>query len=183
MFYFRLHHASVSTILFHILALACVVSCICFLMVVFFLLRPLLLLSHLGYVSLGLDYFFFCKRKTASEMRISDWSSDVCSSDLGTPPAATCPTGVGSAPACVRWRCASGSCRSTASASSARAPTWPRPAWPSATPRRPSWRPTSSWRRTPASTCCASTVTWVGARPTTPPTEPGRSEEHTSELQ
>src|SRR3546814_2934118 len=26
--------------------------------------------------------FFFCKQKTAYEMRISDWSSDVCSSDL-----------------------------------------------------------------------------------------------------
>src|SRR3546814_3800601 len=39
---------------------------------------------------LGLDvrsflcllYFFFFKQKTAYEMRISDWSSDVCSSDL-----------------------------------------------------------------------------------------------------
>src|SRR3546814_5510981 len=33
--------------------------------------------------------FFFFKQKTAYEMRISDWSSDVCSSDLldfaGTP--------------------------------------------------------------------------------------------------
>src|SRR3546814_6503583 len=28
-------------------------------------------------------FFFFFKRKTAYEMRISDWSSDVCSSDLG----------------------------------------------------------------------------------------------------
>src|SRR3546814_2643230 len=28
------------------------------------------------------DFFFF-KQKTAYEMRISDWSSDVCSSDLG----------------------------------------------------------------------------------------------------
>src|SRR3546814_2166973 len=28
--------------------------------------------------------FFFCKQKTAYEMRISDWSSDVCSSDLTT---------------------------------------------------------------------------------------------------
>src|SRR3546814_1670777 len=29
------------------------------------------------------DYcFFFFKQKTAYEMRISDWSSDVCSSDL-----------------------------------------------------------------------------------------------------
>src|SRR3546814_5809452 len=26
--------------------------------------------------------FFFCKQKTAYEMRISDWSSDVCSADL-----------------------------------------------------------------------------------------------------
>src|SRR3546814_10787448 len=26
--------------------------------------------------------FFVCKQKTAYEMRISDWSSDVCSSDL-----------------------------------------------------------------------------------------------------
>src|SRR3546814_10558790 len=28
--------------------------------------------------------FFFFKQKTAYEMRISDWSSDVCSSDLMT---------------------------------------------------------------------------------------------------
>src|SRR3546814_6513929 len=32
--------------------------------------------------------FFFFKQKTAYEMRISDWSSAVCSSDLGT----TCAT-------------------------------------------------------------------------------------------
>src|SRR3546814_11805165 len=30
--------------------------------------------------------FFFFKQKTAYEMRISDWSSDVCSSDLGLQP-------------------------------------------------------------------------------------------------
>src|SRR3546814_10068176 len=29
-----------------------------------------------------LCYFFFFKQKTAYELRISDWSSDVCSSDL-----------------------------------------------------------------------------------------------------
>src|SRR3546814_6159262 len=29
--------------------------------------------------------FFFFKQKTAYELRISDWSSDVCSSDLLTP--------------------------------------------------------------------------------------------------
>src|SRR3546814_3192409 len=30
-------------------------------------------------------FFFFFKQKTAYEMRISDWSSDVCSSDLLAP--------------------------------------------------------------------------------------------------
>src|SRR3546814_6357692 len=33
------------------------------------------------YEAVGL-WFFFVKQKTAYEMRISDWSSDVCSSDL-----------------------------------------------------------------------------------------------------
>src|SRR3546814_3652868 len=31
---------------------------------------------------MGLLFVFFFKQKTAYEMRISDWSSDVCSSDL-----------------------------------------------------------------------------------------------------
>src|SRR3546814_4456538 len=30
----------------------------------------------------GVAFFFFSKQKTAYGMRISDWSSDVCSSDL-----------------------------------------------------------------------------------------------------
>src|SRR3546814_2374654 len=30
-------------------------------------------------------FFFFFNQKTAYELRISDWSSDVCSSDLGSP--------------------------------------------------------------------------------------------------
>src|SRR3546814_4315443 len=34
------------------------------------------------FVFLDLCLFFFFKQKTAYEMRISDWSSDVCSSDL-----------------------------------------------------------------------------------------------------
>src|SRR3546814_17946540 len=34
-------------------------------------------------ISIFLFVFFFFKQKTAYEMRISDWSSDVCSSDLG----------------------------------------------------------------------------------------------------
>src|SRR3546814_4007383 len=35
--------------------------------------------------------FFFFKQKTAYEMRISDWSSDVCSSDLTSAPSAQAP--------------------------------------------------------------------------------------------
>src|SRR3546814_17474725 len=34
------------------------------------------------YVCVCFLFFFFFKQKTAYEMRISDWSSDVCSSDL-----------------------------------------------------------------------------------------------------
>src|SRR3546814_3477580 len=33
---------------------------------------------------MSFSFFFFFKQKTAYEMRISDWSSDVCSSDLLT---------------------------------------------------------------------------------------------------
>src|SRR3546814_7145670 len=36
--------------------------------------------------------FFFFKQKTAYEMRISDWSSDVCSSDLVHTPSVTRPS-------------------------------------------------------------------------------------------
>src|SRR3546814_8065271 len=35
-------------------------------------------------MGLALYSIFFFKQKTAYEMRISDWSSDVCSSDLAT---------------------------------------------------------------------------------------------------
>src|SRR3546814_3654555 len=41
----------------------------------------LFLLCILNWFSVSAVFFFF-KQKTAYEMRISDWSSDVCSSDL-----------------------------------------------------------------------------------------------------
>src|SRR3546814_3894833 len=37
---------------------------------------------YLWFLLVVCDGFFFFKQKTAYEMRISDWSSDVCSSDL-----------------------------------------------------------------------------------------------------
>src|SRR3546814_2031994 len=39
-------------------------------------------LLYVGKVVHRAFFFFFFKQKTAYEMRISDWSSDVCSSDL-----------------------------------------------------------------------------------------------------
>src|SRR3546814_4010979 len=41
------------------------------------MLAPITLYSYVVYV-----FLFFFKQKTAYERRISDWSSDVCSSDL-----------------------------------------------------------------------------------------------------
>src|SRR3546814_2551568 len=45
-------------------------------------LRVLLMLLSTLLSASCLTSFFFFKQKTAYEMRISDWSSDVCSSDL-----------------------------------------------------------------------------------------------------
>src|SRR3546814_2191562 len=39
-------------------------------------------LMHFSVLFVSCSHFFFFKQKTAYEMRISDWSSDVCSSDL-----------------------------------------------------------------------------------------------------
>src|SRR3546814_6922141 len=52
-------------------------SCFCF---IFNKLN--LYIADFFFVSFFLYSFFFFKQKTAYEMRISDWSSDVCSSDL-----------------------------------------------------------------------------------------------------
>src|SRR3546814_8782693 len=41
--------------------------------------------QSLEYILIVLLFIFFFKQKTAYEMRISDWSSDVCSSDLSAP--------------------------------------------------------------------------------------------------
>src|SRR3546814_1862390 len=43
--------------------------------------------------------FFFFKQKTAYEMRISDWSSDVCSSDLSRVSSESSPPNPGPSPA------------------------------------------------------------------------------------
>src|SRR3546814_10348096 len=51
-------------------------SCSCYFVFVLFFVSCLLSFFYF------FIFFFFFKQKTAYEMRISDWSSDVCSSDL-----------------------------------------------------------------------------------------------------
>src|SRR3546814_2910187 len=41
-------------------------------------------------ITVWLLFVFFCKQKTAYDMRISDWSSDVCSSDLAGTASGNC---------------------------------------------------------------------------------------------
>src|SRR3546814_2737665 len=65
-----------------------------------------------------LCFFFFFKQKTAYEMRISDWSSDVCSSDLGVDARLS----LGSGPPHPRLRTRSGKAAFQRSAAPARSP-------------------------------------------------------------
>src|SRR3546814_11952574 len=59
-------------------------------------------------VSLVCLFFFFFKQKTAYEMRISDWSSDVCSSDLtaATPMGRRAARATCAAPTSIAAKCA-----------------------------------------------------------------------------
>src|SRR3546814_2529208 len=148
---------------------------------------------------LCLMFFFFFKQKTAYEMRISDWSSDVCSSDLTSPSSAdTKPAG----PNRLAWR----SRRRVISGVSSAKPKWVQ------TKSKASWPTGWMWRVDSEFTCCWITTlgnsvinTAVGPfhqgsgtmsrnrsslscicslKLDTPcVTEPFRSEEHTSELQ
>src|SRR3546814_3712124 len=63
-----------------------------------------IILSFCFSLFLSVDYiFFFFKQKTAYEMRISDWSSDVCSSDLLPSPARSSKASRYSAPRRKSW--------------------------------------------------------------------------------
>src|SRR3546814_19682739 len=64
-------------------------------------------------------FFFFFKQKTAYEMRISDWSSDVCSSDLATAAAWTASERASSSRPWAIAACASSSARRAWETSSA----------------------------------------------------------------
>src|SRR3546814_6974349 len=48
-------------------------------------------------------FFFFFKQKTAYEMRISDWSSDVCSSDLSSGKTSPASSTTAAMPSGISW--------------------------------------------------------------------------------
>src|SRR3546814_20373478 len=114
-------------------------------------------------------YFVFFKQKTAYEMRISDWSSDVCSSDLGKP-----------------WtRCrASAWPRSTpgwasCAGDAARFPAKSCPrAWPKPIRSKPFWHCASAHRRRAAATSWSAWSTrWPTARWNNTPTQKPKPDE------
>src|SRR3546814_2781915 len=104
---------------------------------------------------------FFFKQKTAYEMRISDWSSDVCSSDLSLPRMSM------SSVTCGRWDVIAPHIWPQRGVSSDDGPVCSKARMNSATMRWNGW----GIRRAPACFCEGSPPAW------------SRSEEHTSELQ
>src|SRR3546814_7384987 len=104
---------------------------------------------------------FFFKQKTAYEMRISDWSSDVCSSDL-TP---------------TRRRSSNRAHRARSSLAPRSPRGWALARGRKSGARRPKRRSTTSPRCSKVRICASSRPAWAAAR------AQGRSEEHTSELQ
>src|SRR3546814_2366673 len=137
-------------------------------------------------------FVFFFKQKTAYEMRISDWSSDVCSSDLRS----GCRTGLRSwrraaARSDLSEHCRSRTChRRAALAGTLRLPPWSRRSHRCANPviGKRQGRPES---HRPGQGCTGSTEAWLLSsdvslgisRGRRSPSSRGRSEEHTSELQ
>src|SRR3546814_9492285 len=122
-----------------------------------------------------LYFFFFFKQKTAYDMRISDWSSDVCSSDLSSAAArAFSRHRTSSAPRSSRSRSGGVSVSTCCSWSSGpnEPPGFPLSDWVS--PRRSATRKTW-WATDRARPLSLSTRSSSSSTP--------RSEEHTSELQ
>src|SRR3546814_4258137 len=96
--------------------------------------------------------FFFFKQKTAYEMRISDWSSDVCSSDLfhSSRWSTTCATS--SAPSLLAGSTAAPASRPTTDRPSA---TSPAAIVPPAAPRPTTHTSTTGWMITRQGVCAA----------------------------
>src|SRR3546814_8375345 len=130
-------------------------------------------------------FFFFFKQKTAYEMRISDWSSDVCSSDLrlilGVREfSSTCRArrAFCRPPLALAMKPLRGSGRDSCGISAAAARTAHRRRGPRAPTRFPSYPMTSRLPRDP-DPCPAPDVATDASDARLDP----RSEEHTSDLQ
>src|SRR3546814_1731172 len=126
---------------------------------------------------------FFFKQKTAYEMRISDWSSDVCSSDLLQALAKAATAGPGSRRPALHAStgCAPMACQSSRVPSGTGLSGTHRATRPSA-----SWNPVTRHSETNGPICFLGKFTTpTTRRPTSSSTvyKAVRSEEHTSELQ
>src|SRR3546814_1004897 len=71
----RMNVMSYSVVMFFVLKVV-IISCCLHHILLFYI------LSAFGLFDVRVFIFFFCSQNTAYEMRISDWSSDVCASDL-----------------------------------------------------------------------------------------------------
>src|SRR3546814_7797933 len=119
-------------------------------------------------------FFFFFKQKTAYEMRISDWSSDVCSSDLdwSLPRHSTDAAGRGQ-PRRHRWPRLARNGAGTNQSAAKKMDSWVSPTCPKAT--------STSRLATTHSENNLHQGKSVGVRASA--TDHSRSEEHTSKLQ
>src|SRR3546814_3469964 len=111
--------------------------------------------------------FFFFKQKTAYEMRISDWSSDVCSSDLSARVRTNLLIGAWIVPARIAraWSLVGSDARRSMSLAPYRVP------------------PTATALTTSLSLSLAKSLITRPTEPGPSSEKPSRSEEHTSELQ
>src|SRR3546814_443426 len=89
--------AYVSVFIYMLLYVSIFLMCIYFIDIVFFMFFSLFFFCFLLFSFILLFVLFFFKQKTAYEMRISDWSSDVCSSDLYHADPGSWFTGIGNA--------------------------------------------------------------------------------------
>src|SRR3546814_4598297 len=124
-------------------------------------------------------FFFFFKQKTAYEMRISDWSSDVCSSDLAVAASAVAAGGALGAGVAGTADWANALPQQPSNNSSGAKRVMPRPRrCPASASCWRAVRRRQGWQNRTASDLRAATVRHWSATQT-----PVRSEEHTSELQ
>src|SRR3546814_16301996 len=135
-------------------------------------------LQHVMVIKVVGVVFFFFEQKAAYEVRISDWSSDVCSADLvrsadASSAANSWSTAARCRPACARTRSSPPGAKAGRRHGSS-SPGWPPASWPSA-PIRPGYR--SSWAAADAGSRWSAPWLALPPRCSDAPTRPGTEED------